>query len=522
MADLQLKRGTTLKHSTFTGKVGEATIDTDKDTLVVHDGSTVGGFPLARESQMAALSANVYTKEESNTSLALKVDKLIGKGLSTEDYTTVEKSKLAGIADNANNYTLPVATSTVKGGVELYSDTVQTVASNVVSTTASRTYGIQLNSDGQAVVNVPWVYTNTVYTHPTTDGSMHVPATGTVNSGKVLTAGATAGSFSWVVPTSGVTDHTLLTNIGTNTHAQIDTALTRLVNTSGTNTGDNAVNTNYASDYRAANFIAGTNYQEPIGTITGIAKGNGANSITSATVRVDYAEPTTALATGILKNTTTTGVHSIAVAGTDYLLPNGNAANLTSFPTFNQNTTGSAATLTTARTIGMTGDVTWTSSAFNGSANVTGVSTLATITDSGSGLFKKITINTKGLVTGTTAVVQSDILGLLGAGSISNTMLANSAVANLSGTNTGDQIITLTGDVTGSGTGSFSATLKNTGVSAGTYKVVTVDLKGRITSGTNPTTISGFGISDAYTKTEIDLVVGDINSALDAINGKVI
>lgn len=38
--------------------------------------------------------------------------------------------------------------------------------------------------------------------------------------------------------TSGVTDHTLLTNIGTNTHAQIDTALTRLANTSGTNTGD--------------------------------------------------------------------------------------------------------------------------------------------------------------------------------------------------------------------------------------------------------------------------------------------
>ena len=35
-----------------------------------------------------------------------------------------------------------------------------------------------------------------------------------------------------------ITDHTLLTNIGTNTHAQIDTALTRLVDTSGTNTGD--------------------------------------------------------------------------------------------------------------------------------------------------------------------------------------------------------------------------------------------------------------------------------------------
>ena len=34
---------------------------------------------------------------------------------------------------------------------------------------------------------------------------------------------------------------------------------------SGTNTGDNAANSNYASDYRAANFIAGTNYQAPLG-----------------------------------------------------------------------------------------------------------------------------------------------------------------------------------------------------------------------------------------------------------------
>jgi len=52
------------------------------------------------------------------------------------------------------------------------------------------------------------------------------------------------------------------------------------------------------------------------------------------------------LATGILKNTTSTGVPSIAVAGTDYLTPNGSAASLTGFPTLNQNTTGSSASFT--------------------------------------------------------------------------------------------------------------------------------------------------------------------------------
>ena len=38
------------------------------------------------------------------------------------------------------------------------------------------------------------------YAHPTGDGNLHVPATGTTNAGKVLTAGATAGSLSWATP----------------------------------------------------------------------------------------------------------------------------------------------------------------------------------------------------------------------------------------------------------------------------------------------------------------------------------
>jgi len=46
--------------------------------------------------------------------------------------------------------------------------------------------------------------------------------------------------------------------------------------------------------------------------------------------------------------------------------------------------------------------------------------------------------------------------------------------------------------------------LATTGVTASTYKSVTVDTFGRITAGTNPTTISGYGITDAYTKTEVD------------------
>lgn len=49
---VQRRRGTTAEHSTFTGAEGELTVDTDKKTVVVHDGITVGGVPLAKESDI--------------------------------------------------------------------------------------------------------------------------------------------------------------------------------------------------------------------------------------------------------------------------------------------------------------------------------------------------------------------------------------------------------------------------------------------------------------------------------------
>lgn len=45
----QRRRGTTSQHASFTGLNAELTVDTDKKTVVVHDGSTAAGFPLSRE-----------------------------------------------------------------------------------------------------------------------------------------------------------------------------------------------------------------------------------------------------------------------------------------------------------------------------------------------------------------------------------------------------------------------------------------------------------------------------------------
>mgnify|MGYP003112688087 CR=1 FL=1 len=49
---LKLRGGTTSQHGSFTGADREVTIDTDKETLVVHDGSTAGGFTMMRSDVM--------------------------------------------------------------------------------------------------------------------------------------------------------------------------------------------------------------------------------------------------------------------------------------------------------------------------------------------------------------------------------------------------------------------------------------------------------------------------------------
>lgn len=119
-----------------------------------------------------------------------------------------------------------------------------------------------------------------------------------------ITTGTTAQYFRGDLSLATFPTTTSSFTNSTNKNFVTDAQLTVIGNTSGTNSGDNAANSTYANDYRSANFVAGT----------------------------------------------------------DYLTPNGSAALLTSFPTLNQNTTGSAATLTTSRNI--------QGVAFNGSANI--------------------------------------------------------------------------------------------------------------------------------------------------------
>ena len=227
--------------------------------------------------------SDAYSKTEVDTIALDKVDKVAGKQLSTEDYTIADKNKLSGLSNYTKPvsepisyitglqtaldskvsktsvealhstdalrisgttlslykgdgtfesvvtqdtiYTLPTATSTVKGGIEIFSDTVQTTAANAISTTSGRTYGIQLNSNGQAVVNVPWSDTNTVYTLPTASatvlGGIKVGANLSIDANGVLSANDTNVSFSEISgkPTNlsgyGITDAYTKTEVDT-------------------------------------------------------------------------------------------------------------------------------------------------------------------------------------------------------------------------------------------------------------------------------------------------------------------
>ena len=60
---VQLRRGTTAQHGSFTGAQGEVTVDTDKNALVLHDGATAGGIQVARDAITATGSTTARSLE---------------------------------------------------------------------------------------------------------------------------------------------------------------------------------------------------------------------------------------------------------------------------------------------------------------------------------------------------------------------------------------------------------------------------------------------------------------------------
>lgn len=113
---LQFRRGTTAQLASQAGAVGELFVDTTKDTLVVMDGVTAGGYPLARES---SLSLKQDTLVSGNNIKTINNTSILGEGninvsISSIENTTSDVSFYPTMVSSINESVSTLTTSSTK------------------------------------------------------------------------------------------------------------------------------------------------------------------------------------------------------------------------------------------------------------------------------------------------------------------------------------------------------------------------------------------------------------------------
>lgn len=138
-----------------TAEIGSAGGTTYKVTMPANPNShyTTGMYVGASNAKSNAAATSPYVKlyDDSTKRAEFQIKGAGG--------TSVSSDASGNITITSSSYNLEAATASTIGGVKLGSDTEQTTAANSVTSTASRTYAVQANSSGQAVVNVPWTDT---------------------------------------------------------------------------------------------------------------------------------------------------------------------------------------------------------------------------------------------------------------------------------------------------------------------------------------------------------------------------
>lgn len=162
-SQLQLRRGTTPQHAVFTGAPAEVTVDTDKKTVVVHDGTTQGGFPLSRESVIATGSVTRRSiSDRFADTVNVKDFGAVGNGVA-DDTGAIN----AAVQSGAKKVHMPAGTYKILGtinvpsGVSLTGDGITaTVLDGSMTTLASLTGGRHIKVGNATLTQLPALSSN--------------------------------------------------------------------------------------------------------------------------------------------------------------------------------------------------------------------------------------------------------------------------------------------------------------------------------------------------------------------------
>jgi hypothetical protein len=138
------------------------------EELLINDGGTSKKVTIANLLHDNSIDSDHYV--DGSIDNAHLADDAVGVAELSATGTASSSTFLRGDNAWATPAAASTATASATGVIKIEDDTDQSVAANAVSATAGKTYGLQLNSSDQGVVNVPWTDTNTTYS--VTDGEL--------------------------------------------------------------------------------------------------------------------------------------------------------------------------------------------------------------------------------------------------------------------------------------------------------------------------------------------------------------